>query len=352
MIRTKNSQNIPKHKNIFSLSKNENESKQEEKYNLEDYIFGKENIEKKLKEISANIEVIGKICDRKKKRSYEEYNSVLNSNKAMIEEELSKIRFKLVDALKNSTSEDLLKKLQKDFTNKKNQVYDTDKDLQIQYKILNENEHKINKLKEENKFLNQEIQNSQDYQYYLLNRLKECEENQKNKQNIEINISDQNQMNKSLVSQEKNLLEFSQNLNNIRRNEIMKLEKYFRKTEEMILQKLNFEEKMQKDKFNTYQSMKNFGNPIIEKLGNKIKEYQNNQENQMLKKVSSQEIFFNHFNYDIKEGTITKNQLTSFKNISLEQKLNKKDIRNIIKSFLEDEEIKHYIYNALYNDDD
>ena len=63
----RNSQNIRKHKNIFSISKNENDSKQDEHYNLEDYIFGKENIEKKLKEISANIEVIGKLCDRKRK---------------------------------------------------------------------------------------------------------------------------------------------------------------------------------------------------------------------------------------------------------------------------------------------
>ena len=43
----RNSQNIRKHKNIFSISKNENDSKQDEHYNLEDYIFGKENIEKK-----------------------------------------------------------------------------------------------------------------------------------------------------------------------------------------------------------------------------------------------------------------------------------------------------------------
>ena len=81
----------------------------------------------------------------------------------MIEEELSKIRFKLVDALKNSTREDLLKKLQKDFTNKKAQVYDTDREIQNKNKILYDYEHKINKLKEENRFLNQEIKNSHEY---------------------------------------------------------------------------------------------------------------------------------------------------------------------------------------------
>ena len=342
----RNSQNIRKHKNIFSVSKNENNSKQDENYNLEDYIFGKENIEKKLKEIGANIEVIGKLCDRKKKRSYEEYNSVLNSNKAMIEEELSKIRFKLVDALKNSTSEDLLKKLQKDFTTKKNQVYDTDKDLQVQYKILNEYEHKINKLKEENKFLIQEIQNSQDYHNYLLTRLKECQENQRSKNNSEVNIFDSHKS----MGLEKNALENSMSFINTRKYEIMKLEQYFNKNEEMIRQKLNNEEKKQSEKFKTFQSLKNFKNPIIEKLGSKIKEYQTNQETQMLKKVSSQEIFFNNYNYDIKEGTITKNQFTSFKNKSLEQKLNRKDMRDIMKSFLDDSVIKHLIYSALYEE--
>ena len=264
----------------------------------------------------------------------------------MIEEELSKIRFKLVDALKNSTSEDLLKKLQKDFTTKKNQVYDTDKDLNIQYKILNEYEHKINKLKEENKFLNQEIQNSKDYQNYLLTRLKECQENQKSKNSSEVNIFDSQKS----MGIEKINLENSMSFINTRKYEIMKLEKYFNKTEEMIRQKLNNEEKKQSEKFKTFQSLKNFKNPIIEKLGSKIKEYQTNQETQMLKKVSSQEIFFNNFNYDIKEGTITKNQFSSFKNKSLEQKLNKKDMRDIMKSFLDDSEIKHLIYSALYEE--
>ena len=149
---------------------------------------------------------------------------------------------------------------------------------------------------------------------------------------------------------EKNALENSMSFINTRKYEIMKLEQYFNKNEEMIRQKLNNEEKKQSEKFKTYQFMKNFKNPIFEKLGSKIKEYQTNQETQMLKKVSSQEIFFNNYNYDIKEGTITKNQFTSFKNKSLEQKLNRKDMRDIMKSFLDDSVIKHLIYSALYEE--
>ena len=157
MIRSKNSKySHLKGKNIFDHRAKET-NKLEENLYVEDFISNKDQIVSKIREINSNIEVLGKLCDRKKQRSFEEYSSVLNSNKAVIEEELNKIRFKLVDALKNSTREDLLKKLQKDFTDKKNLVYDTDKDLQRNNKLLYEYEHKHNKLKEENKFLNQEI---------------------------------------------------------------------------------------------------------------------------------------------------------------------------------------------------
>ena len=135
MIRSKNSKySHLKGKNIFDHRAKET-NKLEENLYVEDFISNKDQIVSKIREINSNIEVLGKLCDRKKQRSFEEYSSVLNSNKAAIEEELNKIRFKLVDALKNSTREDLLKKLQKDFTDKKNLVYDTDKDLQKNNKL-------------------------------------------------------------------------------------------------------------------------------------------------------------------------------------------------------------------------
>ena len=71
---------------------------------------------------------------------------------------------KILFHLKFKLFEKLVNKLQKDFTDKKNLVYDTDKDLQKNNKLLYEYEHKYNKLKEENKFLNQEIKNSLEYQ--------------------------------------------------------------------------------------------------------------------------------------------------------------------------------------------
>jgi len=90
----------------------------------------KEEIERRLKEIDSRIEDIGKICDKKKLKSYEDLNNVLKSNKAQFLDELTKLNFKLMEAIKQNTREDFLQKLRKDLTNTKNQVYEKDKELQ------------------------------------------------------------------------------------------------------------------------------------------------------------------------------------------------------------------------------
>lgn len=313
----------------------------EDQIKIDDYVHGKELIEKKLREINENIEVIGKICDRKKQRSYEEYNNVLNSNKAMIEEELSKIRFKLVDALKNSTREDLLKKLQRDFTAKKSQVYDTDREIQNKTKILYDYEHKINKLKEENRFLNQEIKNSHEYQLYLQNKKRELDEITKNRQNSFTNIDTSIQANPNNKSQNIN--------NNDRKGETEKLKKYFEKNEEMIKNKLNLEDRIQKEKYTKYKSLTNFKNPVQEILRNKIKKYQINQVNQITEKVTNQEIFFNlNESKDYSKSRLSQSNLTTLKNKNNEKKLSNKDKKEIVKMFLEDEEMKQIIFTFLY----
>lgn len=90
----------------------------------------REDIERKLKEIDSRIEEVGKICDKKKQKSYEDYNNVLKSNKSQFLDELTKLNFKLIEALKQNTREDFLNKLKKDVAVIKNQVYKKDKELQ------------------------------------------------------------------------------------------------------------------------------------------------------------------------------------------------------------------------------
>ena len=90
----------------------------------------KEEIERRLKEIDSRIEDIGKICDKKKQKSYEDYNNVLKSNKSQFLDELTKLNFKLIETIKQNTREDFLQKLRKDLNSIKNQVYEKDKELQ------------------------------------------------------------------------------------------------------------------------------------------------------------------------------------------------------------------------------
>ncbi len=90
----------------------------------------REEIERKLKEIDNKIEDLGKICDKKKLKSYEDYNNVLRSNKAQFAEELTKLNFKLMEAIKQNTREDFLNKLKKDLYSIRQQVYEKDKEVQ------------------------------------------------------------------------------------------------------------------------------------------------------------------------------------------------------------------------------
>ena len=93
----------------------------------------KEDLERKIKDIDNKIEDVGKICDSKKLKSYEEYNNVLKSNKSQILDELTKLNFKLIEAVKQNTREDFLNKLQKDLSLIKGNVSDKDKELQSKF---------------------------------------------------------------------------------------------------------------------------------------------------------------------------------------------------------------------------
>ena len=90
----------------------------------------REEIDRRLKEIDYKIEDLGKICDKKKQKSYEDYNNILKSNKSQFLDELTKLNFKLIETIKLNTREDFLQKLRKDLNAIKNQVYEKDKELQ------------------------------------------------------------------------------------------------------------------------------------------------------------------------------------------------------------------------------
>ena len=96
-------------------------------------LIDREIIDKKLTDIESKIEDLGKICDIKKQRSYEDENNLLKSKKSHYLDELTKLNFKLIEVIKQNTREDFLQKLKKDLAIVKNQVYEKDKELQSKF---------------------------------------------------------------------------------------------------------------------------------------------------------------------------------------------------------------------------
>jgi hypothetical protein len=90
----------------------------------------KEQIELTMKDLDSKIEELGKIVDSKVQKSYDEFNSVLKQKKTQHQDELTKLNFKLIEAIKQNTREDFLTKLKNDLKTIQNQVYDKDKQLQ------------------------------------------------------------------------------------------------------------------------------------------------------------------------------------------------------------------------------
>ena len=107
----------------FNVEKNENFL---ENVNAID----REHIDSTMKELDSKIEELGKIVDSKVQKSYDEFNSVLKQKKTQHQDELTKLNFKLIEAIKQNTREDFLTKLKNDLKNIQNQVYDKDKQLQ------------------------------------------------------------------------------------------------------------------------------------------------------------------------------------------------------------------------------
>lgn len=335
------------------------ERKEEDYDEIDHSVFDREKIIKTLREIDDNIERIGSICANKKRRTNEENVKKFSLSKAMIDDELSKVRFKLSEAIKNSAKEDILKKLQHDFAAKRNQVSGTDKDVQTLNKILFGLQNQADRLKEENNFLMQEIRNSKDYQLYLENKKNELEESKRSQctdkvpfneiiKDKEINGSREEEGIEKEEEGEEETLE--DQIDQIKAKQIEKLEKYFDKTEEMLRNKIQIEDKLLKEKYKKIKNLNNFKNNVQEIMRRKIKLYQINQVNEMTEKVSNKDIFFNQNDTkDITKSMLFKKNLTILKSKSEDNnKLNCKDKKEIMKMVLEDEEMKKIIFDYLF----
>jgi hypothetical protein len=153
----------------------------------------------------------------------------------------------------------------------------------------------MNLLKEEKEFVSKEIKNSKQYNAYLKKKLKDLEDSQNDtKIKNEASFENTSRIIKTSMSPSpaKN-----------KEKETEKLENFFRKNEEILLQRINHEERQIKDKYNKYKQMESFKNSIFQILNNKIKDYQFTLMNS---KVSNQEVFFNIPEHDLSSKTTKK----------------------------------------------
>jgi hypothetical protein len=240
------------------------------------------------------------------------------------------------------------------------------KELEKINKSLYEHENKINSLKQDYIFIEKEIKNSEEYNTYLKNKIKELEDDQKIKQSSYVNINNSShstvslgktnrqtslankEKEKSTFGQSKPVPKKSNGATQVVMDDADKLRNYFNKIENMIKQQLYLEEKKYKEKKYSYNSMLNFNNYVIEVFRKKIELYEDKKVNKMSEKVSNQEIFFNK-SKDSKDSTFTRSQIKELKNKSLFTKLNNLDKKEVVKSFLEDIDIKRTIYSYLYD---
>jgi hypothetical protein len=143
-------------------------------------------------------------------------------------------------------------------------------------------------LQEEKEFVIKETKNSRQYNIYLKERLKELEESANLEQKVKNETSFENntsRLNKTTLSPGRS-----------KERELNKLEIFFNTNENMLLHKIQTEEKALKEKYSKYKAMEAFKNGIFQNLYDKMKDYQFNLMNS---KVSNQEVFFNIPEHDL-----------------------------------------------------
>jgi hypothetical protein len=244
--------------------------------NLDNLLLGnRDELEDKLQKIEDRIDEIGKLCDSKKQRSYEDCLKVIKTNKSKEQDILSRLNFDLLETIKQNTKEDYLNGLKKEVAVMKSQVDQKDKELAVNNTKLYTVENKINYLKDEKNYLKKELKNSKTYNLYLRSRLKELE--------TAPHKDDSNQRERPLDITKPNL----EVPTNIEVSE--KLELYLKRNENILLNKITGEEKLYQDRISTLKSLETFNNPILEILASKLKEYQMNTAQA---KISNEDVFF------------------------------------------------------------
>ena len=346
----------------------DNEKSKSRKYhyytdtNIDSYvdIAMSQELHKKLDKINEQIEDVGKLCDNKKKKSYEEYKEVLNYER----QELNKGIKDLINQLKLKLKEYHEKvnfnykgKFKEENIKLNNMIKSLDKNISYYNQIQN----KFDEFEEDNNFFEKQLENVRDMNYYLKYKLKILTEKDK-KENEEKNInssmlnnisSDYSNISLNKNNEEKNLLITTTGNSYKKTKEYLNIKEQIEKD---LKFKMNFIiERIKKDISNTkkendklinyYREINYKNNNIymknLKEIINDVKSNFNTEDSKELPEIYQN----NYSNYYSGNNSSTNYLSKSLSNYGFMDKLNKKEI---MLKYLENEQVKKFIYKYIY----
>ena len=354
----------------------DNEKSKSKKYryytdtNIDSYvdIAMSQELHKKLDKINEQIEDVGKLCDKKKKDSYEEFKELINYERQQlnqgIKDAINELKYKLKEYHEKANFD--YKGKFKEVNIKLNNCINTlDKDIKYNSNL----QCKYNELEEDNNFYQKQVENMRDMNYYLklkLKTMKDLEEKNKSEQldkNIIIST------NNNLTTDENS--NFNSNiLSKINNNEetllITTTGNAYKKTKEYLDIKEHIEkdlkfkmnfiiERIKKDILNTkkenekltesfkeiYYKNNNIYMDVLKNCINDIKNRSNIEDEYIYNKNNS----YNSENYFSGNNSST---AYGSKNISSHGFMDKVMKKEIMLKYLENENVKKFIYKYLY----
>ncbi len=365
------SSSLPEKKNL-QQKKNRNKIHYYTDTNIDGYvdIAMSQELNKKINIINDQIEDVGKLCDKKKKDSYEEYKELLNYERQQLNQGIKDAINELKQKLKEyheKANFDYKGKFKEVNTQLNNCINTLDKDITYNSKL----QCKYDELEEDNNFYQKQVENMRDMNYYLklkLKTMKDLEEKNKSEQldkNIIIST------NNNLTTDENS--NFNSNiLSKINNNEepllITTTGNAYKKTKEY----LDIKEHIEKDlKFKMNFIIARIKKDILntkkenEKLKDSFKEmyYKNNNiymdvlkncvndiRNRSNFEDESKDIYYKNNSSDNENYFSGNNSSTAYgsKSITNHGYMDKFMKKEIMLKYLENENVKKFIYKYLY----
>ena len=305
-----------------------------------------QELHKKLDKIDQQIEDVGKLCDKKKKESYEEYKEMLNYERQLLNQGIKDAINELKEKLKEYHEKinfDYKGKFKEVNTQLNNCINSLDKDISYNSRL----QCKLDELEEDNDFYQRQLENMRDMNYYLKFKLKmkQDEEKTQNDNEKEINSS------KNIQSTNEGDENKVQIMNNNESSPLLitttgnayKQTKEYQDIKEHIEKDLKFKmdfiiKRIKKDISNTKKDNEKLKNTIND-VSNKSNYEEDSKELPDIYNSSSNENYYSGNDSSTAFGS---------KSISSHGYMDKIMKKETMLRFLENEEVKKFIYKYLY----